>query len=192
MSSLRARTPSGGPFVVAACLSLLACSGGGGPDAGGEAGDSGASSAAASTEGTHSHEEGGDHTHGEGTHTHAAADTLDADVGLEPGPGAGWTGSATVLAVGDSLRVLVSVDGAAGGSRHPAELRAGSCDEPGPELVTLTPLAAGSSGTGSSETTVPAARLGDHAHGVLRLMDTDGSPTACAPVHLSASEHTHG
>lgn len=182
---------SGGLGALAICFGLLACGGGGG-DARGEAGASEGTTAAASTEGAHSHEQGGDHAHGEGTHTHAAADTLDAGVGLAPGQNAGWTGSATVLAVGDSLRLLVSVEGAAPGSRHPAELLAGSCDEPGPELAALTPVAAGSSGKGSSQTTVTATRLGDHAHGVLRLMDADGSATACATVHLSASEHTHG
>lgn len=201
--------------AAAACVALLACDGGGAGSDG--AGDRAVASASASAgDGTHAHEdgsehgheaggehahdedgghahgEGGDHAHGEGTHTHAAADTLASGVTLEPGPDARWTGSATLLAVGDSVRVLVSVEGAAGGSRHPAELAAGSCDDPGSELASLTPVAAGSSGKGSSETTFSAARLDGHEHGALRVMTADDSAAVCAPVHLSASEHTHG
>lgn len=177
--------------ALAACLVLLACGGGEAAGEGGATADEAEASASSSGE-AHSHEDGEDHAHGEGSHTHAAADTLVSGVALEPASGAAWTGSATLLAVGDSLRVLVSVEGAPGGSRHPAELVAGSCDRPGPELASLTPVAAGSSGEGSSQTTLPASRFDGHGHGALRMTTADGSPAACAPVHLILSEHEHG
>lgn len=185
---------SGGLGALTACLVLLACGGGGaaGGGAGAGAAEASQSASAASSDGTHDHEDGEDHAHGEGTHTHAAADTLVSGLTLEPASGAAWTGSATLLAVGDSVRVLVSVEGAPGGSRHPVELLAGSCDEPGPELASLAPVAAGSSGEGSSQTTLPASRLEGHGHGALRVATADGSPAACAPVHLTLSEHEHG
>lgn len=193
--------------AAAACVALLAC--GGGDAEADDDGDRAAASVPASADGEthahgdgsdHSHEDGGDpahgegedHAHGQGTHTHAATDTIASGVTLEPGTGAAWTGSATLLAVGDSVRVLVSVESADAGARHVAELAAGSCDDPGSELASLTPVAAGSSAKGSSETTFPAARLDGHEHGALRVMTADGSAAACAPVHLSASEHTHG
>lgn len=178
--------------AVALLVGLAACGGDardGAPD------DAAAPAAAASPSGgqPHTHEEGAEHAHeGTGSHTHAAADTLDAAVALEPGSDVGWRGSATLLAVGDSVRVLVSVEGAPGGSRHPVELTAGSCDDPGPELASLTPVAAGSSGRGSSQTTLPGARLEGHGHGALRMSAADGSHAACAPVHLSLQDHTHG
>lgn len=193
--------------AAAACIALLACDEGGAESDGAADGAVASASASAADEthahedgsehshedgGDHAHEEGEDHAHGQGTHTHAAADTLVAAAALEPGPDARWTGSATLLAVGDSVRVLLSVEGAGAGARHAAELVAGSCDDPGPELASLTPVAAGSSGDGSSQTTVPAGRLGDHAHGAIRLLTPDGAPAACGPVHLSGSEHTHG
>lgn len=178
--------------MAASLLVLAACGGG---EARGDAGDAGAAAgepeARASGE-THSHQGGGEHSHdGAGAHTHPQADTLASGVALAPGSDAGWTGSATLLTVGDSLRVVVSVDGAPSGSRHPAELVAGTCEDPGPELASLTPVAAGSSGKGSSQTTVPPARLDGHDHGVLRLTAADGSGAACAPVHLAASDHAH-
>lgn len=193
-TSAQRRIRAGGLGALAACLVLLACGGGEAAGAGDatEKAEAGASASAASSAGTHSHEDGEDHAHGEGSHTHAAADTLVSGAALEPASGAAWTGSATLLAVGDSLRVLVSVEGAPGGSRHPAELVAGSCDRPGPELASLTPVAAGSSGEGSSQTTLPASRLDGHGHGALRMTTADGSPAACAPVHLTLSEHEHG
>lgn len=175
----------------AALLFLAAC--GGAPDDASEPGDSTTAAEARASGETHSHEGAGEHAHeGDGSHTHAAADTLVSGVALDPGPDAGWTGSATLLAVGDSLRVLVSVEGASAGTRRSAVLVAGSCDAPGPELASLTPVAVGSSGKGSSQTTLPVARLDDHAHGAVRMLAEDGSPAACAPVHLSASEHGHG
>lgn len=136
-------------------------------------------------------EGGAEHSHdGAGAHTHPAADTLASSLALSGGSEGSWSGSTTVLAVGDSLRVLVSIEGASSGSRHPVELVAGSCEDAGPELASLTPVAAGASGKGSSQTTVPTARLDGHAHGAIRVMASDESPAACAPVHL-AVEHTH-
>lgn len=178
--------------AIAALAGLAAC-GDGAPD--GAANGAAASDPAESSSGgqTHAHEEGAEHSHeGTGSHTHAAADTVASGVTLEPSSGYGWTGSATLLAVGDSVRVLVSVEGAPGGTRHPVDLLAGSCDDPGPELASLTPVAAGSSGEGSSQTTLPSARLEGHEHGALRMTTADGSPAACAPVHLAASGHEHG
>lgn len=174
--------------AVAALLLLTACGGG---SVASDEGD--AASPAADTEvAAHTHEEDGDdHTHGARTHTHVAADTLAADVALGPGGDAAWSGSVTLLSVGDSVRVLVSVDGMPGGSRRPVELVAGDCEDPGPVLVDLTPLAAGSSGSGSSQTAFAARRLEGHAHGGIRLLGSDGALVACAPVHLSASEHGH-
>lgn len=174
---------------MASLMVLAAC---GGSDAGGDAdGERASASAEARETGeTHSHEGGEAHSHDEaGAHTHPA-DTLASDLPLNPDSGGSWSGSVTVLAAGDSLRVLVSLAGAASGSRHPVELVAGGCQDPGPELASLTPVAAGTSGEGSSQTTVPAARLDGHAHGAVRVMAGDGSVAACAPVHLSA-EHTH-
>lgn len=179
-------------LAVAALLVFTAC--GGAPDDAGEP-DTSTTAAAASRESgeTHSHEDTGEHAHdGGASHTHAAVDTLASGAALDPGAGAEWRGSATLLAIGDSLRVLVSVEGASAGTRRSAVLVAGSCDAPGPELASLTPVAAGSSGRGSSQTTLPVARLGDHGHGAIRVLAEDGSPAACAPVHLSASEHGHG
>lgn len=192
-------------IAVASLAGLSAC-GGGAPadDAPGDAaGDAASASATRQTSGGedhshegdagHAHDEGEGHTHdGAASHAHAAGDTLAAGVTLEPGSGAGWTGSATLLGVGDSVRVLLSVRGAPAGSRHRAALVAGSCGDPGAELVSLTPVAAGSSGDGSSQTTLPRARLDGHAHGAIRLAGRDGSAAACAPVHLSASDHGHG
>jgi hypothetical protein len=175
--------------VPAAALVLtLACGGGDAADRAGSAD----SAATASSRDAHTHDGAGEHSHdGAGDHTHASPDTLAAGVRLAPEGGAGWTGSATFLAVGDSVRVLVSVEGSEAGARHRAELLAGDCGSPGARLATLTPVAIGSSGAGSSETTLPAAGLGGHAHGALRVMEANGGSPACAPVHLGA-EHGHG
>lgn len=186
--------------AIASLVGLQACGGGApGDEADGASASAGAEARASG--GTRSHEEGAGHSHdgeaphahdGAGSHAHARADTLVAGVELEPGPDAAWAGTATLLAVGDSVRVLVSVEGTDAGARHAAELVAGSCDDPGSELASLTPVAAGSSGQGTSQTDLPAGRLGDHAHGAVRLLAPDGAPAACAPVHLSGSGHTHG
>lgn len=179
--------------MVFSLLGLLACGGSAPGDAG--AGEESASpTPEVSADGdAHSHGEGASHSHeGAASHTHTDADTLASDVVLDPGTGSRWTGSATVLAAGDSLHFLVSVEGAPSGSRHPAELVAGSCQDPGPGLVSLTPVVAGSSGEGSSQTTISSARLDDHGHGAIRLTAPDGSGEACAPVHLASSDHTHG
>lgn len=175
--------------AVASLLILGAC---GGSDAqrDADAGSASASAESRATVETHSHEGGEEHSHDEaGAHTHPA-DTLASDLALNPDSGGSWSGSVTVLAVGDSLRVLVSLAGATSGSRHPIELVAGGCQDPGSELASLTPVAAGRSGEGSSQTTVPSARLGDHAHGAVRVMAGNGSVAACAPVHLSTG-HSH-
>lgn len=174
--------------VFASLLLLAACGGGG---TGSEEG-SAASSRADTDTAAHTHEEGGEaHSHGDGTHTHASADTLAADVALTPGGGGEWSGSATLFSVGDSVRVLVSVEGMAAGSRRSVELVADGCEEPGKVLVDLTPLSTGSSGAGSSQSSFAASRLEGHAHGGLRLLGSDGATAACASVHLSASEHGH-
>lgn len=191
----------GAAALAAALLAPLACGGGG--DAGGDAPDASdgaapaaetgpAGAAAPADGGEEDHEPDGrdGHAHGSGTHTHAAADTLVAGRVLDPGPAAGWTGSATLLSVGDSVRVLVSVEGSEAEARHRAELAAGSCETPGPTLATLPPVAAGASGAGSSQATVPPEALGDRSHGALRLGASDGAASACAEVHL-AGEHTH-
>lgn len=176
-----------GLLWVGALLLLPACGGG-------DAADSAATgdSATAAGEAAHTHDGAGEHSHeGSGAHTHATADTLASGVHLAPGAGQGWTGSATVLSVGDSLRMLVSVEGAEARARHRVELLAGSCESPGSELARLTPVATGSSGAGSSQTTVPGSRVAGHAHGALRVTAADrASGAACAPVHLGA-EHSH-
>lgn len=170
-----------------ALLLLAACDGG-------DTADSASpdeSAAMAASEAVHTHEGSSEHSHeGTGAHTHATTDTLASGVRLAPGAGQGWTGSATVLSVGDSVRVLVSVEGSDAGARHRAALLAGGCESPGPELATLTPVATGSSGAGSSQTTLPGSRLDGHAHGALRVTAAGGEPAACAPVHLGA-EHSH-
>lgn len=172
-----------------ALLLLAACGGG---SAGSEEGERASAGAVADTATAPGHDEGGeDHTHGEGTHTHASADTMAAGVALGPGGAGGWSGSATLLSVGDSVRVLVSVEGMDAGSRHPVELVAGGCEAAGPVLVDLTPLATGSSGAGTSQTAFASSRLEGHDHGALRLLGDDGATAACAPVHLSLSEHGH-
>lgn len=168
-------------------LLLLACDGG---DAADSAATAGAEEVAAS-EAPHTHEGASEHSHeGPGAHTHATADTLASGVRLTPGAGQGWTGSATLLSVGDSLRVLVSIEGSEAGARHRVELLAGSCQSPGSELATLTPVATGSSGAGSSQTTLPGSRTAGHAHGALRVTAADGASAACTRVHLGA-EHSH-
>lgn len=178
---------------VASLLVFVACGGEGDPE---DAGDAGASTTA-STETrdggqAHSHDGGDEHSHdGAGLHSHPAEDTLASDVALSVGSGEGWTGSATVITIGDSVRILVSVEGVSSGSRHPVELVAGSCEDAGSALASLTPVAAGTSGRGSSQTTLPTARLDGHAHGAVRVLSGDDTPAACAPVHLPATEHEH-
>lgn len=179
-------------LAAASLLALAAC--GGTADDPAETGASTTEAAASPQDsGTHAHREGASHAHdGAGGHTHAGADTVASGVALDPGPEAGWTGSVTLMAVGDSLRVLVSVEGLPAGARRRAELVAGSCDDPGSELATLAPVAVGSSGEGSSQTTLPTDVPGDHGHGAVRLLAGDGSPAACAAVHLPGAGHTHG
>ena len=173
--------------AVATLLLVPACGGG---SAGSEGGSAAASAADIDTA-AHTHQANGDaHTHGEGTHTHAAADTIAANVSLTPG-NAAWSGSATLLSVGDSVRVMLSVAGMDAGARRPVELVAGGCEKPGSVLVDLTPVVAGSSGAGSGQTAFAASRLEGHAHGGLRLLGSDGATAACASVHLSLSEHGH-
>lgn len=184
----RRRLPKFVGFLSAGTLVLLlACNGG-------DAADSAAtadSAAMAVSEAPHAHEGSGEHSHeGTGTHTHATADTLASGVHLAPAAGLGWTGSATVLSVGDSLRVLVSLEGSDAGARHRVELLTGDCESPGSQLASLTPVATGSSGDGSSQTTLPRSRTAGHAHGALRVRAADGASAACAPVHLGA-EHSH-
>lgn len=146
-------------------------------------------------------EEGGaegtpDHTHGPGTHTHAgtSADTLTAGAPLQSGVEAGSPGSVTVLALGDSARIIVEIRGVEAGSRYRAELAAGDCSEPGESLASLTPVMAGRSGTGSSQTTVAPGATAGHSHGAVRLSGASGT-AACAPVHLpgshEAASHDH-
>ena len=173
---------------LAALLLLAACGGG---NASSDM-ESTASADAGTSTPAHSREGGDAHTHGEGTHTHTSADTLGADVPLGPGGDGAWSGSATILSIGDSIRVTVAVEGMAAGSRHAVEIVSGSCGQPGPVLVDLTPLAAGSSGAGTSQTAFASSRLEGHAHGGLRVLGGDGAAVACAPVHLSGSEHAHG
>lgn len=173
--------------AVASLVVLAAC--GGGAESGGSASTTRESDTAAASHAHDGEEEA--HAHGEGTHTHATADTLAADVPLAPGDAGGWSGSATLLSVGDSVRILVSVEGMTAGSRHPVELVTGGCEEPGRVLVDLTPLATGASGAGTSQTAFPSSRLEGHAHGGLRLLDSEDATAACAPVHLSRSEHGH-
>lgn len=176
--------------AVGSLLLLAAC--GGGASSGAEDGSTASAAEADTAPAAHAHEEGGEaHSHGDGAHTHAPADTLAADVALSPGEAADWSGSATLLSIGDSVRVLVSVAGMSPGARHPVELVAGSCEQPGPVLADLTPLATGSSGAGSSQTEFASSRLEGHAHGGLRLLGSDGATVACAPVHLSGSDHGH-
>lgn len=176
--------------AVASLMVLAACGGDAGGDARGGSASASASAEAPAAEETHSHEGGEEHSHdGTGAHTHPA-EALASDFALDPASGGSWSGSVTVLAAGDSLRVLVSLAGAASGSRHPVDLVAGGCEDPGPELASLTPVTAGTSGEGTSQTTVPSARLEGHAHGAVRVMAGDGTVAACAPVHLSAG-HTH-
>ena len=179
---------------AASLAALLACGGGEGTGEPSGAGGSAAAASAAEEGSSHTHENGEEHTHeGGGTHTHAAADTLAHGASLDPGSGAGWSGSVTVLARGDSLRVLVSVRGADAGSRLGGELVAGDCGAPGPVLAELVPVAAGSSGAGSSQTTVPGSAVAGHDHGAVRLASPDGSRTACAPIHLAGGhEHDDG
>lgn len=194
--NVRTRGLAAALAVAVALLAPLACGGGeagtgggaGGEASADEAGAEGGGSAAGAA--TAAPAEGEDHTHGPGTHSHPAADTLAGGVALDPGPDAGWAGSTTLLAVGDSVRVLVSVQDAAPGSRYGAELLEGSCGDPGPTLADLPPVAAGSSGAGSSQATVPAAELGGRSHGALRLTAPDGPTSACADVHLAA-DHEH-
>lgn len=180
--------------AVASLLVFMAC---GGEGVQGDAGDAGASAtASAETRDvgqTHSHEGGEEHSHDDaGAHSHPAADTLDSGIALSAGSGENRSGTATVVTIGDSVRFLVSVEGMSNGSRHPVELVAGSCDDAGSELASLTPVVAGTSGMGSSQTTVSTARLDGHAHGALRLLSDDDAPVACAQVHLAAVEHEHG
>lgn len=166
---------------------LLACDGGDAADSAATAG----SEEVAASDAPHTHEGASEHSHeGAGAHTHATEDTLASGVRLTPGAGQGWTGSATLLSVGDSLRVLVTVEGSEAEARHRVELLAGSCESPGSELATLTPVATGSSGAGSSQTTLPGSRTAGHAHGALRVTAADGAAAACSPVHLG-EEHRH-
>lgn len=180
--------------AVVPLLILAAC--GDGDAGGGRSGSDGTGSTAAETRaGTdgHRHDGGSEHSHPGGeTHTHRQADTLDSGVALDPGRERGWTASATLLSLGDSVQILISLEGASSPSRHVGELTAGGCDQPGSRLASLTPVATGPSGKGSSQTTLPTGRLNGHAHGALRLVAPDGSPVACAPVHLAADEHGHG
>lgn len=181
--------------IVASLLVVTACGGSDPREDARRAAESARPAAESGTSGdTHSHEGTGQHSHEDaGAHTHTAVDTIASGVALDPRPdGRRWAGSVTLLAVGDSLRVLISVEGAPAGTRHGAELVAGSCREPGAELASLTPVVAGSSGKGSSQTSLPTGRVGDHAHGAVRLTGDDGSSEACAPVHLATSGHSHG
>lgn len=137
--------------------------------------------------------ESGDHVHGPGTHTHAptSADTLTAEAALQGVGDAGPLGSVTVLALGDSARIVVEIREVEAGSRYRAELAAGDCSESGESLTSLTPVMAGSSGSGSSQTTVAPGAVAGHSHGAIRLSGPSGSgaseTAACAPVHLPAS-----
>lgn len=183
-----------GGVVVASLLVFMACGGEGVQE---NAGDAGAS-ATASVENrdggqTHSHEGGEEHSHdGADTHSHPASDTLASDVALSESSGDGWSGSATVMTIGDSIRILISIEGMSTGSPLPVELVAGSCEDAGPELASLTPVVAGTSGKGSSQTTLSSARLEGNTHGAIRLLSDDDAPAACAQVHLAAAEHAHG
>lgn len=179
-------------LAAASLAALAACGGGEGTGEPAGTAGSGAAVSAAEEGSSHTHEGAGEHSHeGGGTHTHAAADTLAHGASLDPGSAAGWSGAVTVLARGDSLRVLVSVRGADAGSRLGGELVAGDCGAPGPVLAELVPVAAGSSGAGSSQTTVPGSDVAGHDHGAVRLASPEGSRAACAPVHL-AGGHEHG
>jgi hypothetical protein len=183
-----------GGAAVASLLVFMACGGEGVQEDAGDA-DASATASAETRDGgqTHSHEGGEEHSHdGAGTHSHPAADTLASDIALSASPEESWSGSATVMTIGDSVRILVSVEGVSTGSRHPVELVAGSCEDVGSELASLTPVVAGTSGKGSSQTTLSTARLDGHAHGAIRLLSDDDAPAACAQVHLAAAEHEHG
>lgn len=180
--------------AVASLLVLMACGGEGFQENAGDGGATATASADTRDGGqTHSHEGGEEHSHdGEGTHSHPAADTLASDIALSAGSAESGSGSVSVLTLGDSVRILVSVEGVPDGSRHPVELVAGSCEDAGAELASLTSVVAGASGRGSSQTTLSTARLDGHAHGAIRLLSDEGAPAACAQVHLAAAEHEHG
>lgn len=190
-----------GALILGVALFLhVACGGGSGSSAGAEAdtstareADGSAATSSSRESATHTHEGGETHTHDGETHTHAAADTLDAAVRLAASGNGAPSGTVTVLARGDTVQLHVALEGAEPGSRYSAELLAGNCSEPGEALADLTSLMTGSAGSGSSQTTVAPGRMGGHAHGAVRVTRDDGSTVGCADIHLTgAHEHDGG
>ena len=194
-------TTLGAVCTIALGLMVLGC-GGSSPDADRDAEARTASSAEEHTHAsgeTHSHEEESseaqgsqdEHTHADGSsHAHAAMDTVSHDVALQAN-GSDLAGHVAVLRGADTLRVMVEVQEANADARYDARLLSGECGASGDRIASLTPVLTGSSGSGSSQATVPGSAVSGHAHGAVLVVASGGGATACAPVHLG-EEHSHG
>lgn len=193
-------TTLGAVCSTALGLVVLAC-GGGSPDGGQGGADQTAASGEQHTHASgeaHSHEgespqeEGseGQHSHPDGTtHAHAAMDTVAAGVSLQT-DGSELGGHVTLLRAADTLRVMVEVEEANAEQRYDARLLAGDCGSRGGRLASLTPVLAGSSGSGSSQTSVAGSAVSGHAHGAVLVQAAEGAAKACATVHLGG-DHSH-
>lgn len=185
--------------LLASAALLGACGGGDAAEGGSDVASSQGEPAANAASTTSSAGAEADHEHGPGTHTHAdegaasasspePGDTLAHAVALAPEGSA--TGSATLTAVarGDSATFSVTVEGMEPEATYSPHLNQGSCEELGEDIAALTPVATGSSGSGSSHATVALSSLSGHDHGAVALHGPDGDPVACGALHL---DHAH-
>lgn len=185
--------------LLASAALLAACGGGDAAEGGSEVASSRDEPAADASTTTSAAGAGADHEHGPGTHTHDGeeagtasrpepGDTLAHAVPLSPDGSAGGSASFTAVARGDSATFSVTLEGMEPEATYSPHLQEGSCEERGRDITALTPVATGSSGSGTSHATVALSLLSDSAHGAVELRGPDGDPVACGALHL---DHGH-
>lgn len=94
----------------------------------------------------------------------------------------GVTGAGSIDYAGDSVTVVVQVQGLPGEGSYNAHIHTGTCAEVGGVAVPLTPVTAQADGTGSSTTVFPASDLPMEGTTVVQVHGADGPGATCADI----------
>ena len=105
-----------------------------------------------------------------------------AVISLEPVDDSGVAGEALAMHEGDAVVLILEVTGLPGAGEYPAHIHEGDCARGGPVAVTLSPVAGGPDGSGSSTTAMDASELDPNRPLFVQVHGEGGAPIACGNI----------
>lgn len=105
---------------------------------------------------------------------------------LQPKNDSGITGTARWQVEGDSVRVMLSLEGLTEGDQYPAHVHRGTCTEGGGVAAALSPVTGQSGGTGESIATVARDNFSSGESYYVQAHLPDGTPATCGNLPSGA------